>query len=68
MLGGTGEPGLHGLGEAPWGLEGELTLVPHLAFTSLRTEVTSRGLPGDDIIPQSAGDVLRPHLRGGKGE
>lgn len=30
----------------PGGLEGELTLAPHLGLTSLCAEVTSRGLPG----------------------
>lgn len=45
---------------ASWGLKGELTLAPHLGFTSLCAEVTSRGLPGDDIIPQFLSDVQKP--------
>nr|XP_035146418.2 uncharacterized protein RPL26L1 isoform X1 [Callithrix jacchus] len=50
------------LGEASWGLLGELTLAPHLGFTSLLAEVTSRGLPVDDIIPQCLSAVRRPSL------
>lgn len=34
ILDGTRKTGLCELGKAPWGLEGELTLVPHLGFTS----------------------------------
>ncbi|XP_032116250.1 60S ribosomal protein L26-like 1 isoform X2 [Sapajus apella] len=50
------------LGEASWGLLCELTLAPHLGFTSLLAEVTSRGLPVNDIIPQCLSAVRRHSL------
>ena len=51
-------------GEASWSLGGELTLAPHLGCTSLCAEVTSRGLPGGDIIPQAVSNRQRPRLPG----